>query len=83
MRARSNVWIISNIQKLSKKRKQEKKTNIEFSNADAYKCKFDCDVLVPPVIAVLKRLFPVSAERHHPARQKGPRVINAHERGCI
>ena len=70
IRVSADVWIIKNCLK-----KKKKHTNMTSSNADAHKCKFGCDVLAPTGIAVLNRLFPVSAERHHPASQKGPRMI--------
>ena len=50
---------------------------IESSNANAYKCKFGCGVLALTVIAVLNRLFHVSAERHYPAVKKA-RVWSMH-----
>jgi len=79
----ADVWVIKNCLKKKTHTHTHTHTKTASSNAEAHKCKFDCDVLAPTVIAVLNRLFPVSAERHHSACQKGPRVINAHEKGCI
>ena len=67
IRVSADVWIIKN-----RLKKNKKYTNMASSNADAHKCKFDRNVLAPTVIAVLNRLFSVSAERHHPASQEGP-----------
>ena len=61
----------------------KKYTNIASSNADAHKCKFDCDVLAPTAIAVVNRLFPVSVDRHCPASDKEAVVSNGHEWDCI